>query len=752
MIRITNRYFQSKRSAALAAWFALTAFLAMGTALPRVFRLEPMHAVSVLPGRSETAPERAGPSTASLFTYRRDDAAPEGMTHIDIDARQTAVTTVNQDIFGNFIEHLGGVVYPGLWSQVLLNPNLEAIGPARGDASAPPHWNVSSPAHWRSGGKELHGYHSPSYLSLLPASPAGTAAGALWQTVVLPAYRVRTYTGSIALRLPAGPGGSSDRRLPQSRVRIAIRHDTSQADLIAETILRVTSSEWTVLPIRLTLPEGAIGKGTTARFYVEHAGGEAIDVDRVELFPTDSVGGVDHDVLQKAREWHIPLLRWPGGNFASGYHWQDGVGPRGQRPTRRNAAWGGVESNEFGVDEFLAFCRQLGTTPQLTVNAGDGTPEEAANWVRYCNASTGDRFGRMRSDFGHPRPYDVRLWEVGNELYGDWQIGHTVPDDNALRFVRFRDALLAADPHLRLIATGKADEFLPDGLARNSTWNEALLRAATAGGGRAPDFLSIHPLVPLPGSLGGFTYAEQFESAMAHTAFLDRTLIPQLWEEIRANPVTAERTHIAITEWGLIVGGARWQNGPNHDTQAGAVYNALCLNAMLRQSDRVTLANMTAFMHGGGIKKPGGVVIVDPQYYTQQLYAAAGMHTPVASVTEGPGSDVPERGFLPAVRDVPDVDVFSALDKSGGKLIVCAVNRRQSQSRTVRIAVKGFRAASVSAALLSAPAPTARNTISSPNNVAPRSLAIDRSGNGQEKRWTAVLPPHSLAVITLTRE
>src|SRR5213078_2417399 len=102
----------------------------------------------------------------------------------------------------------------------------------------------------------------------------------------------------------------------------------------------------------------------------------------------------------------------------------------------------------------------------------------------------------------------------------------------------------------------------------------------------------------------------------------------------------------------------------NHDTLAGAVYNALCLNMMLRQSDRVTLANMTAFMHGGGIKKPNGVVIVDPQYYTQQLYAEAQMHTPVSTTTIGPGSNVPERGYLPKAANVPDVDVFSALDRT----------------------------------------------------------------------------------------
>jgi len=391
----------------------------------------------------------------------------------------------------------------------------------------------------------------------------------------------------------------------------------------------------------------------------------------------------------------------------------------------------------------------LKTRPQLTVNAGDGTPEEAAAWIRYCNAPATDIFGHLRAANGHPAPYDVKLWELGNELYGNWQIGHAGPEENAKRFVRFRDAVLAADPDLKLIATGEADEFLQAGLDKSAAWNDALLRAATADGGKPPDYLSIHPLVPLPGDLSGRSYAEQYESAMAHTIFLDRKLIPSVWEHICKYVGPKPRTRIAITEWGLIVGGPRWQKGPNHDTLAGAVYNGLCLNAMLRQSDRVTLANMTAFMHGGGIKKPNGIVIVDPQYYTQQLYAAAGMDTPVMTQTTGPGEDVPERGFLPAVRDVPDVDVFSALDKTRKRLIVCAVNRRLTGSRAVRIQAEGFTAASAEATLLTGPEATAQNSISAPDAVKPHSMPIASSRAGTHQIWSAEIPPHSVAVIVL---
>ena len=742
---VLNSHF--KRSAALAVWLMLAASLATGIAVPRIPRLDSMRAVSAPVNRTDRRSEGSPETTSSLFTYRRDDSSPQKVTRIHVDVGRAAAVPIHQDLFGNFIEHLGGVVYGGLWAQALINPSLEAIEPPHGDLTAPTAWQANRQALWRPGGKELHGYHSPGYVTLLPDT--GNGAGALWQIVRLPVHRVRTFVGSIAVRVLADADTSPEKEPPHAQLNLALFRAQGGDRPVAAARVEAASPEWISVPFRLNIPADAVSKGSALRLTVTHDGGASVDVDRIEIFPSDSVDGVDPDVLQRAREWHIPILRWPGGNFASGYHWRDGIGAREKRPTRRNAAWGGVESNEFGTDEFLAFCRRVGTKPQLTVNAGDGTPDEAAAWVRYCNAPLGDMYGVMRAANGHTAPYDVRLWEVGNELYGEWQIGHTVPNENAQRFVKFRDALLKADPRLRLIATGKADEFRDDGLARNAAWNDALLRAATANGGRPPDYLSIHPLVPLPGNLRGFTYGEQYESAMAHTIFLDRVLLPDLWERIQRIAGPNAPTRIAVTEWGLIVGGPRWQDGPNHDTLAGAVYNALCLNAMLRNSDHVTLANMTAFMHGGGIKKPNGVVIVDPQYYTQQLYAGARIHTPVSTEVSGPGADVSARGFLPAVRNVPDVDVFAALDGSRKKLIVCAVNRHLSEERPVTVSTGGLRVTTCAATLLTGPTAMARNTMANPNAVAPKPLSVTSIGTGGGKSWSAVIPPHSVAIFSL---
>ena len=208
-------------------------------------------------------------------------------------------------------------------------------------------------------------------------------------------------------------------------------------------------------------------------------------------------------------------------------------------------------------------------------------------------------------------------------------------------------------------------------------------------------------------------------------------------------------TRIAPTEWGIIVGGPGWDQGPNHNVVAGAVYNALTLNTYLRHGDWVTLANMTALLHGGGIKKNHGVVYVDPQFYTQQLYALARPYWPTETDWVGPGQDVPQRGFLPAVANVSDVDAFSALTEDKTKLVAFLVNRRQTDARPVHLNLTGFAPAAQSATILTAADPQAGNGWDHPDAVKPAPFALPApDGKGGSD---FILPPHSLVVLTFTR-
>ena len=144
------------------------------------------------------------------------------------------------------------------------------------------------------------------------------------------------------------------------------------------------------------------------------------------------------DVMTALKELQMTIMRYPGGNFASGYHWEDGIGPRKERPTVRELAWQSIETNAFGTDEFLRLCRKMDWEPMLAVNLGTGTPEEARNWVEYCNSEIGSRYANLRSTNGPKKPYGVKYLCLGNEMYCPWQLGQVPANDSISRQTQSR--------------------------------------------------------------------------------------------------------------------------------------------------------------------------------------------------------------------------------------------------------------------------------------------------------------------------
>ena len=165
-----------------------------------------------------------------------------------------------------------------------------------------------------------------------------------------------------------------------------------------------------------------------------------------------NVNGMHKSVIESLRAIHPPVVRWPGGCFADTYHWMDGVGPVNMRPRRRNLWWGGEETNEFGTDEFMMFCRSIGAEPYICLNVGSGSLEEAISWLEYCNYSGDSRYALMRAENGHPKPYEVKFWGVGNENWGCG--GSFDPVYYAWEYRRFATYLKQADPSIKLVACG----------------------------------------------------------------------------------------------------------------------------------------------------------------------------------------------------------------------------------------------------------------------------------------------------------
>jgi alpha-N-arabinofuranosidase len=162
--------------------------------------------------------------------------------------------------------------------------------------------------------------------------------------------------------------------------------------------------------------------------FTEHMGrciyGGLYDPDNPNKNLVDS-NGFRKDVLEALRPLQIPVVRYPGGNFCATYHWLDGVGPRENRPARPELAWEGVETNQFGTDEFMTWCEALGTEPYLCFNFGTGTLDEAIGWLEYCNSNRNTYHANLRRKNGHEKPYGVKYWALGNEMWGPWQIGES---------------------------------------------------------------------------------------------------------------------------------------------------------------------------------------------------------------------------------------------------------------------------------------------------------------------------------------
>ena len=171
--------------------------------------------------------------------------------------------------------------------------------------------------------------------------------------------------------------------------------------------------------------------------------------------------GFRKDVLAEVRQLGVPIIRYPGGNFVSGYNWLDGVGPKKDRPRLLNRASNSIESNQFGTNEFLAWCRAVGSEPMMAVNLGTGTPETAANLVEYCNVERGTRWSDLRRQHGVERPYNIKYWCLGNEMDGPWQLGHMFAKQYGLKAQDAALQMRTVDPSIKLVACGSSEVTSP---------------------------------------------------------------------------------------------------------------------------------------------------------------------------------------------------------------------------------------------------------------------------------------------------
>jgi len=224
--------------------------------------------------------------------------------------------------------------------------------------------------------------------------------------------------------------------------------------------------------------------------FLEHMGRAVNDgVYRPQSAHADDEG-FRTDVMDAMRELRYTAMRYPGGNFVSGYHWQDGVGPREHRPTTRDLAWQSLENNHVGTNEFMSLCRKMDWTPMMAVNLGTGTPEEARNWLEYTNIAGGSKWADLRREHGVEQPHNIRLWCLGNEMDGPWQIGHVPAEDYAIKAQQTARMMRMVDPNIELVACGSCAIDLPTFL----DWDRKVLEHCRD----EVDYLSLHRYVGNP--------------------------------------------------------------------------------------------------------------------------------------------------------------------------------------------------------------------------------------------------------------
>jgi alpha-L-arabinofuranosidase len=627
-------------------------------------------------------------------------ASPARTVDIDIDAT-SAEGRISPLLYGQFIEFMFEGVKYGLHAEVLRDRGFED---AASQAGLSPSWKrypddrdddyalsarrddeMAYPDTQRSDGTtgghslrvdlkqgvvERHGV----YQARVPIRQGIEYRGYLWM-------KTRTFAGAVTIALEA---------------------DIDGGRVYDETRIAKADGDWT--KYTFTLTPGA--SDPLARFAILVDGQGTLWIDQVSLIPGDAVDDVRADVLEKVKALHPAFIRWPGGNVAQDYRWQWGVGPRDARPTWINLSWRNeLEPGDFGTNEFIRFARNAGAEPSITVNVeGHGaTADEAAAWVEYCNGPPSSKYGSLRARDGHPEPYRVKYWEIGNEIWGDWVRGHSDASTYARNLGRYVAAMRAVDPSIEVIAVGDND----------MAWNRTVIQRA----GVPFDYLAIHHYYGRRDMQGDLT------KLVARPLHYERFYgeVEALLGQLPAD----RRPKLAINEWGLDL-----PESQQYSILA-AVYAARLMNVFERRNDLVAMSAVSDLVNGwpGGIIQAGRQgVFVTPIYLVNRLYAS---RLGVERLKTTVGSPV---------------DAVASRSKDGRQIFLKAVNTDLEHPLTVRIRVNG--------AELSSTAEIERVTADSVTAVngfaTPESVRTTRESVPAGRDLSLDLPRHSVAVVTLT--
>ncbi len=617
----------------------------------------------------------------ALAATAQTAAPPQTNLSMTIDASRTG-EPIHRYVYGQFTELLFNLYEKGLWAEMLSDRKF--FYPVDSSAKLIPENRKRNFDRWRPVGPDEFvvmdkkdpyvGEQSP-LVKLEGTTPHGI------QQAGLPLRKGRAYTGSVVL---AGDAGA--------KVQLSLVWGSGESDRLTLPMGSL-SSQYGKIPLKFT----AGGDSADGHFEITGIGKGAFHIGVVSLMPADNISGFRADMIKLLKEQDSGIYRWPGGNFVSGYDWRDGIGNRDKRPPRYDYAWHTVEYNDMGTDEFMTLCRLIAIDPYICVNAGFGDAHSAAEWVEYCNGAATTPQGKVRAANGHPAPYNVKWWGIGNEMYGEWQLGHMYIDHFVIKHNMFAEAMKKVDPSIELVASG-ATVFEASTTARDhrlplpsrlpyeygsiSDWSGNLLAHCSENF----NYLSEH-LYPVLDSYFDVD-AQRFvrtddpvEDQIRRLPNRVRATVEAYDEYMRRMPELKDKhIKIAIDEW---AGG--------HGGFMRALIVAEGLQEMFRHTDVITMGAYTAF--NAALNHDGNDSVLSGVGLTFKLYRQHFGTIPVEVGGNSPQKELKgtydvDKPHVSSGSDTYPLDVAAALTADHKKLTVAVVNP-MSTAQEVHFAVIG---------------------------------------------------------------
>jgi alpha-N-arabinofuranosidase len=475
--------------------------------------------------------------------------------------------------------------------------------------------------------------------------------------------------------------------------------------------------------------------------FLEHLGRAIYEGIYDPASKLSDANGFRKDVMEEIRQMGVPIIRYPGGNFVSGYNWLDGVGPKASRPRVLDKAWNSINTNQFGTNEFMAWCKAVGAEPLMGLNLGTGTPEEAAALVEYCNLDQGTKWSELRRKHGFAEPYRVKRWCLGNEMDGPWQIGHMTATEYGIKAQDAARQMRYVDPSLQLIACGSSGPFMPTYLE----WDREVLEQCY----EYVDGLSLHRYFSNNGQETGSDSAKFLAMNLSMERQIEETIA--VCDLVRGHKRSPKQLWLSFDEWNV------WYRARSGDATNGhhqeaphlleEVYNledALLVgglvNALLRHADRVKVACLAQLINViAPIMTNSSALLRQTIFYPYDWALQYARGSVLNLLVESPTYEVSNMG------QVPYVDVAGTLNAQDGKVALFALNRDLSKPHVVEINWQGKDPGQVLVStVLTGTDLKASNTFEAPQKVVPQTFAKPVTSNGRTK---LEMPPRSYMAI-----